>query len=173
MHATFHSPIVTTHFEKEIMKKWNLKVKSNPQEISQNLKSALESVDGLMFNLNHDKKNSIKFKMRKRIQYAWYLIYINNVVVDGKLSKTEIENETDVEILFSQHFLWKLVIFTHVFLVLCIVIAIILGKISSASAYLFGAGILAIGILLWITVQKKYERNVQEYKTLISKILKF
>ncbi|WP_291865070.1 DUF423 domain-containing protein [Maribacter sp.] len=153
------------------MKKWNLKVKSNPQEISQNLESALKSVDGLVFNMNHDKKKSIKFKMRKRIQYAWYLIYINSIIVNGKLSKTDVENETDVKILFSQHFLWKLVIFTHILLGLGFLITIISGKSSSTSTYLLGAGILALGVLLWIMVQKKYEKNVQEYKTLISKIL--
>ena len=155
------------------MKKWNLTVKNNPQDISQNLESALKSVDGLAFNIKHDKKKSIKFKMRKRIQYVWYLIYINSIIVNGKLSKTDIENETNVEILFSQHFLWKLVILTHILLGLGFLIAIISGKNSSAITYSFGAGILALGIVLWIMVQKKYERNVQEYKTLISKILKF
>ncbi|WP_273277023.1 DUF423 domain-containing protein [Maribacter polysiphoniae] len=153
------------------MKKWNFKVKSNPKEIGQNLESELKSVDGLVFNLKRDRKNAIKFKMRKRIQYAWYLIYLNNVIVDGKLSKTDIENETDVEILFSQHFLWKLVIFTYAFLILGLLIGLILGKISGVSTYLFGVLIIAMGILLWNTVQKKYQRNVQEYKTLISEIL--
>ena len=63
------------------MKKWNFKVKSNPKDIGQNLESELKSVDGLVFNLKRDRKNAIKFKMRKRIQYAWYLIYLNNVIV--------------------------------------------------------------------------------------------
>ncbi|TXE15628.1 DUF423 domain-containing protein, partial [Psychroflexus gondwanensis] len=31
--------------------------------------------------------------------------------------------------------------------------------------------ILAVGVILWIRVQKKYERNIQEYKTMISEIL--
>ncbi len=153
------------------MRKWNLKVKNDPQEVSQNLKSALKSVDGLVFNLNQDEKNSIKFKVRKRIQYAWYLIFSNNVVVDGKLSKTGSENETDVEISFSQHFLWKLVIFTYLLLVMGLLIAVILGRNGSFSTYLFGAIILAIGILMWFTAQKKYERNIEEYKVLISQIL--
>ncbi|MFD0799704.1 DUF423 domain-containing protein [Maribacter chungangensis] len=154
------------------MKTWNLKAKSNPEEISHILESALKPVDGLVFRINNDDGKVIKFKIRKRIRYAWYLMYSNNVIVNGKLSKTEIENETNIEILFSQHLLWKLVLITHVFLVLGLLIAITLGKISSTSTYLFGAIILVIGIFLWIMAQRKYNRNIQEYQILISNILK-
>ena len=153
------------------MKKWNFKVKSNPQEISQNLESSLKSVSGLAFNMNHDTKNSIKFKMRKRILYAWYLFYLNSIIVNGKLSKADNENETDIEISFNQHFLWKTVIFTDIFVGLGILIAIISGKNSTIYMYLIGTLMLAVGIILWIRIQKKYKRNIQEYKTLISGIL--
>ncbi|TXE15390.1 DUF423 domain-containing protein, partial [Psychroflexus gondwanensis] len=34
------------------MKKWNFKVESSPKEISKNIESALESVNGLVFNMN-------------------------------------------------------------------------------------------------------------------------
>ncbi len=37
-------------------------------------------------------------------------------------------------------------------------------------SYVLG-GFLAVGIVLWIRVQQKYESNIQEYKTLISEIL--
>ena len=153
------------------MKKWNFKIKNNPKEISKKIESALESVNGLVFNLNHDKSNLVTFEMRKRILYAWYLFYLNSIVVNGKLSKTDIENETDVEISFNQHFLWKLVIFTDMSIGLSILIVAISGENRSVSTYLFGTIILAIGVILWLGVQKKYERNIQEYKTLISKIL--
>ena len=153
------------------MKKWNFKVESSPKEISKNIESALESVNGLVFNMNHDKNNSITFKMRKRILYAWYLFYLNSIVVNGKLSKTDIEKETDVEISFNQHFLWKLVIFTDMSVGLGFFIAVISGKISGASMYIIATTILAVGVILWIRVQKKYERNIQEYKTMISEIL--
>jgi len=109
--------------------------------------------------------------MRKRILYAWYLFYLNSIVVNGKLSKTDIEKETDVEISFNQHFLWKLVIFTHMSVGLVFLIAVISGKISGASMYIIATTILAVGVILWIRVQKKYERNIQEYKTMISEIL--
>jgi len=88
------------------------------------------------------------------------------------LSKTDIENETDVEISFNQHFLWKLVIFTDIFVGLGILITVILGESRSVSMYLIGTIILAVGVMLWIRVQKKYESNIQEYKTMISEILK-
>lgn len=153
------------------MKKWNLKVKSNPQDISNNLESAFKSVEGLAFSINRGKKDSIKFEMRKRILYAWYLPYVNSIIVNGKLSKTNNLNGTNVEIIFNQHFLWKLVIFIHIVLGLGFLTAIILEKSSNAFTYLFGALFLALGIFLWVKVQKKYEINIQEYKTLISKNL--
>ena len=155
------------------MKKWNFKVKSNPEEVGKNLKSALGSVNGLVFNMHHDKKDSISFKMRKQILYAWYLVFLNSIIVNGKLSKAGINNETDVEISFNQHFLWKLVIFTHMFVGLGFLFAIISGKSNSSSMYLLGAIILAAGIFLWIMVRKKYEKNVREYKALIAGILGF
>lgn len=153
------------------MKKWNLKVKSNPQDISNNLESAFKSVDGLVFSINRGEKKSVKFKLRKRILYAWYLPYVNSIIVNGKLSKPDNKNGTDVEILFNQHFLWKLIVFMHIILGLGFLTAIVSGKSSSYFTYLFGAIILALGIFLWVKMQKKYQKNIQEYKTLISKIL--
>ena len=153
------------------MKKWTFRIKNNPKNISEKIESQLGSVSGLVFNMNHDKNNSITFRMRKRIQYAWYLLFLNSIVVKGKLSKTDAENETDVAISFNQHFLWKLVIFTDLSVGLGFLIAVISGNNSSASMYLIGTIILSIGIILWISVHKKYERNIQEYKTLISGIL--
>ncbi len=152
------------------MKNWNLKLKNNPQDVSNNLESAFKSVDGLLFDINRGEKNAIKFKMRKRILYAWYLPYVNSIIVNGKLSKTE-NNGTDVEILFHQHFLWKFLIFMHIVLGIGFLIAMILEKSSNGFTYLFGAIILALGIFLWVKVQKKYEKNIQEYKTLISQPL--
>ncbi|WAC01390.1 DUF423 domain-containing protein [Lacinutrix neustonica] len=153
------------------MKKWNFKSKSNPKVISKRLEAAVGPVNGFVFNMNHEKNNSITFKMRKRILYAWYLFFLNSIVVHGKLSQTDIENETDVEISFNQHFLWKLVIITNIIAGFSILIAVFSRENSSVYMYLIGAILLAIGLLLWIRVQKKYERNIQEYKTLISEIL--
>jgi hypothetical protein len=153
------------------MKKWNFKLNNNPKAVSKNIESSLGTVNGFVFNINHDKNNSITFKMRKRILYAWYLFYINSIVVQGKLSKTAIENETDVEISFNQHFLWKLVIFTDMFVGLAILITFFSGENSSPYLYLMAVAILAVGVILWIRIQKNYERNINEYKKMISKAL--
>ncbi len=153
------------------MKKWNLKVKNNPKEIGKKLESALGSVNGFVFNMGHDKNNPVTFKLRKRVLYAWYMIFQNWTTVNGRLLKMNTENKTNVEISFNQHFLIKLIIFTHLFLGLALLFAIILGINSSAFIYIIGGILLVIGIVLWIAVQKKFEKDIQKYKTLISEIL--
>src|SRR5690606_22107408 len=148
------------------MKKWKLKVKNSPREIS----DRLESIDGLVYNAHSDSKNAINFEMRKRILYAWYLAYDNSIIVNGKLSRRDSDNETNIEILFNQHFLWKSVIFLNIILGFGFLVGIII-KSNNVYSYLFAAIIIVVGIVLWFKVQKKYERNIQEYKTLISKRL--
>lgn len=155
------------------MKAWNFKVKSNPQKISEKLESALGSVNGFVFNMDHDKNDSVTFKVRKRVLYAWYMIFLNYIIVKGKLSKTDTENETEVEISFTQHFLMTLIIFTYMFGGLGFLIMILLGISSSASMYVIGGILLVIGIILWFEVSKRFDRKVQEYKTMISEILVF
>lgn len=153
------------------MKAWNFKVKSNPKEISEKLKSALGSVDGLVFNIDHDKNNSVTFKVRKRILYAWYMIYHNWTIVHGKLLKTDTENNTNVEVSFTQHFLIKLIIYTHMFLGLCLLIAIFSGISRSAFMFILGALLLVVGIVSWIAIEKKFEKDIQKYKLLIAEVL--
>ncbi len=152
------------------MKKWNFKVKSNVQEIIKKLESTLR-VDGFVFNIDNDKNDSVTFKVRKRGLYAFYLIFINKIIVNGKILKTDTENETNIEISFTQYFLWKLVVFTHMFLGLGFLIAIVLAISSNVYMIIPGGILLAVGIVTWIAVQKKFEKDIQEYKTLISDIL--
>ncbi|WP_242204186.1 DUF423 domain-containing protein [Aestuariivivens insulae] len=110
--------------------------------------------------------------MRKRITYPFYLFFHNSIVVNGTLSKTDIENETNIEIYFRQHLLWKSVIFSSMISGLSILIAVISGvDYSGPFMFLTGTTILAIGIILWLTIYQKYERNIQEYKAMFSKIL--
>ena len=153
------------------MKKWNFKVKSNIQEIIKKLDATFGSADGFVFNIDKGKNDSVAFKVRKRGLYAFYLMFINKIIVNGKISKTDTENETNIEISFTQYFLWKLVIYTHVFLGFGFLIVLISG-INSSAYMLIPAGIfLVVGIVLWFAVQKKFEKDIQEYKTLISEIL--
>ncbi|WP_027076325.1 hypothetical protein [Maribacter antarcticus] len=154
------------------MKKWNFKVKSNVQEIIKKLDATLGSVNGFVFNIDNGKNDSVTFKVRKRGLYAFYLMFINKVIVNGNILKTETENETNIEISFTQYFLWKLIIFTHIFLGFGFLIAIISKIDSNAFMYITGGILLVVGIVLWITVQNKFKKDVQEYKTLISRILK-
>lgn len=155
------------------MKTWNFKVNSNPKEISKKLESALGAVDGFVFNINREKNNSMSFRVRKRVLYAWYLVFQNWTIVNGELLKNDTENKTNVVIAFNQHFLIRLIIFTHIFLGLGFLIAIISGISSNASMYIVGGALIAIGIVLRIAVQKKFKKDVQKYKTLISEILEF
>jgi len=153
------------------MKEWNFKVKSNPKEISAKLESALGPTNGFVFNTDNDRNNSITFKIRKRILYTWYLIYSNNVIVNGKLSKTATENETNVEISFTQHFLMILVVITNIILGLGFLITIISGISSETSIYIIGGILLIFGIGIWIVIKKRFDRKAQEYKALISGVL--
>lgn len=154
------------------MKVWNFDIIGNPKEISEKLESALGSVDRFVFNINRDKNNSVTFKVRKRILYVWYMYFHNWTIVNGKLLKTNTENKTNVEISFTQHWFIILIIYTQMFLGLGLLIPIILGISSSTSLYIPGGILLAIGIVLRIAVQKKFRKDIQKYKALISEILK-
>lgn len=153
------------------MKKWNFKVKNSPKENGQKLESALGPANGLVFNLGHDKNNSVTFKIRKRVLYAWYWMFQNWTTVSGKLLDMNTGNKTNVEISFNQHLLIRLIVFTNMFLGLALLVAIITGISKGTYMYVFGGILLAIGIVLWIALQKKFEKDIQNYKILISKIL--
>ena len=147
------------------MKAWNFKVKSNPQEIIEKLDDALGSVKGFVLKMDNDRNDSLTFKLRKR---ALTYIRYNQIIVNGKILKTETENETDLEISFSQHFIT--ILYVSFFWSLGL-IAIILGISSSATMYIFGGILLVIGIALWIDAQKNFKKDIQKYKALISEIL--
>lgn len=153
------------------MKKSSIKIKSNVQDISKKLDATLGSYKGFVFNRDHDKNDSGTFKVRKKGLYAFNLMFVNKIIVNGKILKTNTENETVIELSFTQYFLWNLIIFTHMILGLGFFIAVILGMGSNPSMYIFGGILIAIGIMMWIAAQNKFEKDIQEYKTLISEIL--
>ncbi len=152
------------------MKAWSFKLKSSPKEISKKLESELRSIGGFVFNINHDKNDSVIFKVRKRVLYVWYMAFQNWTIVKGELLKNNTENKTNVEITFNQHFLIRLIIFTHFFLGLGFLIAIISGINSNPSMYILGGILVALGIILWIALQRKFEKDIQKYKSLITEI---
>jgi hypothetical protein len=148
------------------MKVWNFKVKSNSQEITKKLNSAFGSVNGFVLDVENDN-NSVRFKVRKRILYAFQTLLRNHIIAKGKITHTE--NETEVKISFSQHFLNTLEV--SIFLILGLV-SIIFGLISSnVTASILGGIFLGFGILFLIFTRSQYTRNVQEYKTLFTEIL--
>ena len=151
------------------MKVWNFKVKSESQEIIKKLNAAFSSNNGFVFDVENDDNNSVTFKVRKRILNAFQTILRNHIIANGKMTHTDTENETDVEITFNQHFLNILEI--YIFLILGL-LAIIFGIINNnATGYIFGSIFLVVEIPFLIFVQKQFARNIQEYKTLFTEIL--
>lgn len=152
------------------MKAWNFKAKNKPEELGRKLESALESIDGFVFSMDQNKNGSITFKMRKRILYAWYWIFINSIVVNGELFTSDTENETDVEISFTRHFLVSIIIYTHLLLGIGMLLVIFTGVMINPALSFVGVIFLTIGIVLWIGSERKFEKDIQKYKTLISEI---
>jgi hypothetical protein len=152
------------------MKAWRFKLKRSPIEISEKLESELKSIGGFVFNMNHENNKSLTFKMRKRILYAWYMAFQNWTVVKGELLNNDIENETNVKITFNQHFFIRLIIYTHIILVFGFLIAIISGINVNASMYILVGSLLILGIVLWLAIQRKFEKDIQKYKSLITEI---
>ena len=150
------------------MKAWNFKLKSNPQEISKRLNSSLGSGNGFAFNMDDTKKEFVTFNVRKRILYGYQVLLRNHIKVNGKIFENNVENESNVEISFNQHFLT--VFYVLMFLISGIV-AIIVGLFSNMIAILYGVGLLVIGIALWLDVNRRYKKDIQQYKTLIGNIL--
>jgi hypothetical protein len=152
------------------MKAWRFKLKRSPLEISEKLESELKSIGGFVFNMNHENKKSVTFKIRKRILYPWYMAFQNWTVVKGELFNNGKEFETNVKITFNQHFLIRLIIFTHIILVFGSLMAIILGIKVNASMYILMGILLALGAILWFAIQRKFEKDIQKYKSLITEM---
>ncbi|NKI25241.1 DUF423 domain-containing protein [Arenibacter sp. 6A1] len=152
------------------MKSWSFKLKNDPKEVSEKLESELRSIGGFVFNMNRKKNDAVTFKVRKRILYAWYWAFQNWTIINGELVKNDAENTTNVEIIFNQHWLIRLIIFTHIILGLGFLIGIISGININPYMYVLGGILLALGIVLWIAMQRKYEKDIQKYKSLLSKI---
>ncbi|PHR36891.1 MAG: hypothetical protein COA38_00750 [Fluviicola sp.] len=152
------------------MKAWDFKMKSKPEEIVEKLNSALGSVNGFVFNMARDENDSVKFNFRKRVLYPDQILHRNRIIVSGRVLKTDTENETEVEISFTQHLATTV---TTYMLIGSGLFTLIIAIGGNASAYLPGGILLALGIVFWIALRGKFERDIQKYKTLISEILQF
>ena len=152
------------------MKACRFKLKSSPKEIGEKLESELKSIGGFVYNMTLEQNKSVTFKVRKRVLYAWYWAFQNWTVVKGNLLKNGTENETNVEIYFNQHFFIRAIIITHIALVVGLFVAIFSGVNVNTSMYIFGGGVLAFVIVLWFAIQRKFDRDIQKYKSLITDI---
>ena len=153
------------------MKEWNFQVNNSPKGISKKLESSLGGADKFALKTNSDKRNNVKFKLRKRLLLPFEISTQNNIIVNGKLLKTDTDNVTDIKIFFTQHPLTILLIYGHIALGLGFLLGMFLNISSNTYMYLIGGILLAIGVLFKLHYQKDFRKNVQEYKTLISKIL--
>jgi hypothetical protein len=98
------------------------------------------------------------------------MAFQNWTIVKGELLKNDTENKTDVEITFNQHFFIKMIIFVHIILVLGFLIALLSGTNLNATIYTIGGTVLAVGIVLWIALQRKFDKDIQNYKSLFTDI---
>ncbi|MFK7812555.1 MAG: DUF423 domain-containing protein [Maribacter sp.] len=151
------------------MKRWNFKTQSNPQTILKKMESALGPTNGFVFDIDSNKEDSVVFKLRKRVLHTSQVILNNSIIVNGNMSKTDVDNETTVEINFNQHLLLVL----HISIWLGAGIFLIIAGIISNSGlmYVLGGASLVIALAIWIDTRKKFQNNIETYKTLITGIL--
>ena len=163
--------LITT-IQNDGLKKWKFKVKSNSNEIVKKLNTAFESFGGFVFNIEDNKNDSVAFKFHKPVKYPDQILHRNRLVVNGKTSKTDIENETDVEIDFHQHFFMKLTVLSVISV--GIILMILLSKLSSGTLmFILGGITIVAGLVLMLALKKKLENDIRKYKILISQILEF
>ncbi|MGJ8660297.1 MAG: DUF423 domain-containing protein [Cellulophaga fucicola] len=153
------------------MKNWNFKMKTSPKEAAQKLEAELGSIKNFDFQVNRTSNNSFTFKMRKRILFAWGIIFHNHISVKGDLSPNIEEKQTDVNISFDRHLLTKAVILTYLFIGICWTVLLLSGANNSFYMYLVGGIALVVGIILWLYEKRVFDKKVEEYRTMISSIL--
>ena len=155
------------------MKAWNFQVKNDPKEVSRRLESSLGGTKGFVFKVNSDKKEPVKFKIRKRMLLGFEINTQNNLIVNGKLFPADPENKTDVKIDFRLHPLSKVLLYGHLILGLGLLGGVALEYSSNTYMWIIGGILLATGVFFGLHLKKEFERQVHEYKTLISGILEF
>lgn len=153
------------------MENWNFDTKYKPKAIIEKLRKEFNPTREFLFEeMNYN--NEISFKVRKRIMYGWYMAFHNWTIANGTISQDESSAKTNVSIVFKQHFFIWLIVATHSFLGIALLVAVFSSAINEISTYLIGSVIICLGIVLWIVVHKKFKKDVGTYKGLINSILK-
>ncbi len=159
-----------TNIQNDGLKKWNFKVKNSSQDLIQKLNAAFESASGFAFNLKEDKSDSVVFKLRKRIQYSDQILHRNRITVNGKLFKTDSDNETNVEVSFTQQYVMVMTVLSIAIFGL-ILLAFISKMSSGGPMFALGVMLIGVGVVMWLALKKKLENDILKYKKLISDIL--
>jgi hypothetical protein len=151
------------------MKNWKYKVQSSPQEVIDKLQSAFASASGFIFNVD---KDAASFMIRKPVIYPDQILHRNRVIANGKISHTNpsTEHGADIDISFVQDFYMKMTVFS-IIVSAAILLALISRLSSGVIIILLGAMILAVGIILWLALERKLQKDTQKYKTLITEVL--
>ena len=151
------------------MKRWNFKTQNNPETVLKKMEATLGATNGFVFDIDSNNKDSVVFNLRKRVLHISQIILNNSIIVNGNILKTDVDNETNIEINFNQHLVLKLYISIWLGAGICLIIAGILSSYSLM--YALGGASLLIACAIWIDSRKKFQSNIQEYKTLMTGIL--
>ena len=60
---------------------------------------------------------------------------------------------------------------TQMFLGIGLLVGIISGISNNTSMYVLGGILIVLAIVIWIAIQKKFEKDILKYKSLITQIL--
>lgn len=150
------------------MKNWNFILKNQPKEIIEELESELNSIGGFSFT----NKNVSTFSFRKRVLYPWYYVFQNWTVVNGELVKNNAASTTEVKISFNQHLFIILIIFVHIILGLGLILGLFITTKTGPTPYILGGLIFTIGLIIWISANRKFKKDTEKYKVLITKIFR-
>lgn len=151
------------------MKKWNFTTKQKPEDAIEKLEFEIASMKGFTITIDKNSKDSIGFSFRKRILDGERILHYNSVIVNGRIAKTDIENISSVNISFKENLLAAMTKFIIFGLT---IIAIIASIINTSSMLIPGIILIALVISLWLWMNKKFDKYVQDYKSLISEYFK-
>ena len=152
------------------MKAWRFQLENSPKQINDKLQSGLNGHGGFVLTTNLEGDGAMTFSVRKRIFYAWYLAFQNWTVAKGAVLKNGPKNKTTVDISFNQHLFIRLIILTHSAVFLGFIAAILAKAPMHDFIYVVVAAMLTAAIVLGVAIQRKFERDVQKFKTLLMHI---
>lgn len=153
------------------MKTWDFQINKGISETNHLIQSSFGLTKTFVYDNKYKNEDSVKFMVRKRILYPWYLFFDNSLILNGTLSKSGKENATDISISFNQHFLLNLVVFTDAVIGLAILISALQWGGNRFTMVITGAIFVIVSILLLLRIKKKYDHDIKQYQNLFSGIL--